>query len=69
MKRIYTSLVISFICLLVQAQPRITFDSESKDLGYVLWRNPVTVSYKFTNTGDKPLVVSNVTVSCGCMEA
>ncbi len=70
MKRIsILSVVFFFICLSVQAQPKITFDSESKDLGYVLWRNPVTVTYKFTNTGDKPLVVSNVTVSCGCMEA
>lgn len=69
MKRIYISLIVFWVCLLVQAQPKITFDSETKDLGYVLWRNPVTVTYKFTNTGDKPLVVSNVTVSCGCMKA
>ena len=38
----------------------------TKDLGYVLWRTPATVTYQFTNTGDKPLVISNVTTSCGC---
>ena len=41
----------------------------TKDLGYVLWRTPATVTYQFTNTGDKPLVISNVTTSCGCAKA
>lgn len=49
------------------AQPKITFDREKQDLGYLLWRNPTTVTYSFTNTGDKPLVISNVTASCGCV--
>lgn len=69
MKRIYISWIVVWVCVMVQAQPRITFDSETKDLGYILWHNPVTVTYNFTNTGDKPLVVSNVTVSCGCINA
>ena len=69
MKRICISLIMFVVCLMAQAQPKIAFDSEAKDLGYILWRNPATVTYKFVNTGDKPLVVSNVTVSCGCMEA
>lgn len=53
----------------LQAQPQITFQQEKQELGYVLWRNPVTVNYEFTNTGDRPLVVSNVTTSCGCTSA
>lgn len=48
------------------AQPKIKFIQEAKDLGTVLWRNPVTLTYQFKNTGDKSLVVSNVTTSCGC---
>lgn len=27
------------------------------------------MTYQFTNTGDKPLVISNVTTSCGCAKA
>lgn len=54
--------------VMVNAQSKITFDNSIKELGYVLWRNPVTVTYQFTNTGDKPLVVSRVTSSCGCTE-
>ncbi len=69
MKRTYISLIVVLVCVLVQAQPQITFDSETKDLGYILWRNPVTVTYNFTNTGNEPLVISNVTVSCGCIDA
>lgn len=53
----------------MQAQPKISIDTRSRELGYVLWRNPATVTYSFTNTGDKPLVISNVTTSCGCTQA
>ncbi len=41
-------------------------DSTSMDLGTVKEGAPVEVSYRFTNTGDKPLVIANVTASCGC---
>ena len=65
MKRFLFLFSILFaVNIAVMAQPQITFDDQSQDLGYLLWRNPVTVKYGFTNTGDKPLVISNVTVSC-----
>ena len=70
MKRILFLLSILFaVGISVNAQPKISFEKESQDLGYILWRIPAKVKYEFTNTGDKPLVISNVTVSCGCMEA
>ena len=70
MKRLFLlTYILSAAALWVQAQPKITFDTPEKDLGYILWRNPATVTYSFTNTGDKPLVISNVTTSCGCIEA
>lgn len=70
MKRLYSLIFILFaVAVCVNAQPQISFDNTSKDLGYILWRNPVSVKYSFTNTGDKHLVISNVTVSCGCMQA
>ena len=50
----------------VCAQPQITFRHWQQELGYVIWKKPATVTYEFTNTGDKPLVISNVTSSCGC---
>lgn len=70
MKRLFSMICIFCVAaLMANAQPQISFDAQSQDMGYVLWRNPVTVKYSFTNTGDKPLVISNVTVSCGCMQA
>ena len=69
MKRILFLFNILFAVVLVaQAQPKITFDKNVQELGYVFWRNPVTITYNFTNTGDKPLVISKVTSSCGCTE-
>ena len=70
MKRIFFLLSILFaINLAVSAQPKITFDKPIQELGYLLWRNPVTITYNFTNTGSSPLVISNVTTSCGCTTA
>lgn len=70
MKRIFFLLsILLSVTLFVQAQPQITFDKPEQDLGYILWRTPTAITYNFTNTGDKPLVISNVTTSCGCTEA
>lgn len=70
MKRILFFLSILFaVNIAVSAQPKISFDKPNQELGYLLWRNPVTITYNFTNTGSKPLVISNVTTSCGCTTA
>jgi archaellum component FlaF (FlaF/FlaG flagellin family) len=50
----------------LMAQPRIAFDRTRHDFGYIMWKQPVTTTFTFTNTGDQPLVISNVTTSCGC---
>ena len=42
MKRILFLFSILFVTVLsVQAQPKISFDREKQDLGYLLWRNPM----------------------------
>ncbi|HYC39379.1 MAG TPA: DUF1573 domain-containing protein [Chitinophagaceae bacterium] len=41
-------------------------DSTRQDLGRVKEGQVVEVSYRFRNTGDKPLVITNVSASCGC---
>ena len=67
MKRIlFIALGFLMIGINVWAQPKITFEKDIQELGYVLWRNPVTIVYNFINTGKSPLVISNVTSSCGC---
>ena len=44
----------------------ITFDSESFGFGEVEEGKPAIHEYKFTNTGDEPLIVSSVRPGCGC---
>ena len=44
-------------------------DSIHQELGKVKEGGVVEVSWKFKNTGSKPLVISNVNASCGCTVA
>lgn len=67
MKKILTLIIMAAAAVqMAKAQPQITFRHWEQELGYVIWKKPATVTYEFTNTGDKPLVISNVTSSCGC---
>ena len=51
------------------AQPKATFDKMTHEFGVVLWKHPATATFQIKNDGDKPLVISNVTTSCGCTVA
>jgi hypothetical protein len=41
-------------------------DSTFKNMGRVKEGEPVDVSFRFKNTGDRPLVIADATASCGC---
>lgn len=41
-------------------------DSTYQDLGKVEEGQVVDVAFRFKNTGDKPLIISSVSTSCGC---
>ena len=41
-------------------------DSTYHDMGKVKEGKVVEVSFRFKNTGDKPLIITNVSASCGC---
>jgi hypothetical protein len=36
------------------------------DLGEITQNKPVTVEFEFKNTGEVPVIISNVQASCGC---
>jgi hypothetical protein len=44
-------------------------DSTHQELGKVQQGGVVEVSWKFKNVGNKPLIISNVSASCGCTVA
>lgn len=46
--------------------PEITFKDTLFDTGRIAQGEVVETQFEFTNTGDKPLVISSVTGSCGC---
>lgn len=69
MKKIITILFIGLISLSMNAQgkvAKIQFKTDTIDYGTIeKGANGVRV-FEFTNTGDAPLIISNVTSSCGC---
>lgn len=48
------------------ATPEITFEKKVHDFGKVQQYGNATVEFKFTNTGNQPLIISNAEGSCGC---
>lgn len=47
--------------------PQVKFEEKSYNFGYIDEKGgPVTHFFKFTNTGDAPLVIISATASCGC---
>jgi Protein of unknown function (DUF1573) len=48
---------------------KIVFETIEHDFGSVQQGTPLEYSFKFTNEGDKPLVIENVHPSCGCTGA
>ncbi len=69
MKQLITILFIGLISLSVNAQDKaakIKFESETIDYGTIEKGSNGVRVFKFTNTGDAPLIISKVSSSCGC---
>lgn len=46
--------------------PVMTFDKSEHDFGSIAQGAPQETVFKFTNTGNAPLIITNATSSCGC---
>lgn len=76
MKKLLLVISALFATLFVNAQntpaqsnepkAEITFKESSHDFGDIVQGSSVTHVFEFKNTGKAPLVISNVSVTCGC---
>lgn len=70
MKRIYLILIaLLAVSMTAWSQAKLSFNEKVHDFGTIPRNRPVTVEYVVTNTGNKPLVITDVTVSCACTVA
>ncbi len=56
----------AFVSLKTQAQGELKFEKEAHEFGTVSEGKVATYDFEFTNTGNAPVIISNVTASCGC---
>lgn len=61
--------MLLFVTGLVGAQPVIKFDKTTQHLGFVHKGDTLHFEYRFTNTGNQPLVISDTKVECSCTTA
>jgi hypothetical protein len=46
--------------------PKIEFENETHDYGTIYINGDGNCAFKFTNTGNEPLLLTNVRAGCGC---
>ena len=70
MKKIFLLAAAFVFTLAAMAQANVDdvakFGTDKHDFGKIKQGVPVTYSFEFKNTSDKPIVVENATASCGC---
>lgn len=63
---VYTLIIMA---VSIVAQPRFTSNTEMYNFGQIGWKHPVTAQYIITNTGNRPLVLTEVEPDCACTVA
>jgi len=67
MKKLNLVLSCLLLPLVALSQPRFVADTEIMKVGEVMFQRPKTVTFGFVNKGDQPLILREVTPSCGCL--
>lgn len=66
---VFTLYALIATALVAVAQPRFTSNTETHQFGQVEWKHPVTAQYTITNSGNEPLVLTDVEPDCACTVA
>ncbi len=68
MKKLVILVLLAFVGIAPQAmaQAKITFKKDVIDYGEIAKGSDGLRVFEFTNTGDAPLIISDVKSSCGC---
>ncbi len=67
MKKLALIALVALIGFTAQAQQaKITFKTDTVDYGTILKGSDGVRVFEFTNTGDAPLIITDVKSSCGC---
>lgn len=68
-KKIFIMLVclVATCAAMAEDGPQATFKESSHDFGNIQEaKGPVSYTFEFTNTGNKPLIIVDAVASCGC---
>lgn len=65
------TVLIAFISLsaMAVAVGEFKFEKETHDFGTIPFNKPASYEFVFNNTGDAPIILSEVAPSCGCSVA
>jgi len=65
------TVIIAFVgfTAMQACQSEFKFEKETHDFGKIAQGTPVSYSFKFSNVGSEPIIISDVKPSCGCSVA
>ena len=66
MKKLVLIALVTLISFAANAQAKINFKSDTVDYGEIAKGSDGVRVFEFTNTGNAPLIISDVKSSCGC---
>ena len=66
MKQLITMLCLGLLSFAMHAQAKIEFKTDTIDYGTIEKGSNGVRVFEFTNTGNEPLIISQVKSSCGC---
>lgn len=60
------ALLCGFACLCASAQPKVKLQKTEYDLGNIAWHNTASAVIKISNSGNKPLEITEIDPGCEC---